>query len=72
VTDAAPTVSLAETDHPALDALPAWSPNGKQLVFVSDRIGRGQRLLHVMNVDGTGIRPLTRGAYDMSPDWFRG
>jgi Tol biopolymer transport system component len=60
------------TNHPALDALPSWSPDSKLLVFVSERIGKGQRRLFVARPDGTGVRTLTRGAFDMSPDWARG
>jgi Tol biopolymer transport system component len=60
------------TNHPALDALPAWSQNSKQIVFVSDRVGKGQRRLFVANASGTGVRMLSGGALDMSPDWARG
>jgi TolB protein len=60
------------TNHPALDAIPSWSQNGRRIVFVSDRIGKGQRRLYVMNADGSGVTMLTRGAFDMSPDWARG
>lgn len=61
------------TDHPALDAIPSWSPDSKQIVFVSDRVGKGQRRLFVTAADGTGAaKPVTKGAFDMSPDWARG
>jgi Tol biopolymer transport system component len=60
------------TDHPALDAIPSWSQESKRIVFVSDRIAKTQRRLFVMNANGTGVRMLTRGALDMSPDWARG
>ena len=60
------------TDHAALDALPSWSQDGKQVVFVSDRIGKGQRRLYVMNANGSKVKMLSRGAYDMNPDWYRG
>lgn len=60
------------TDNPALDALPSWSPNSQQIVFVSDRIQKGRRQLYVMNADGSHVRRLTHGGFDMSPDWFRG
>ena len=60
------------TNHAALDALPAWSQDGKTIVFVSDRIGKGQRRLYVMEANGNHVKKLTRGAYDMSPDWHRG
>jgi len=61
------------TDHPALDAIPSWAPDSRRLVFVSDRVGKGQRRLYVANADGTGTaRLVTKGAFDMSPDWARG
>ena len=61
------------TDHPALDAIPSWSPDSRRLVFVSDRVGKGQRRLFVADADGTGVdQQVTRGAFDMSPDGARG
>jgi Tol biopolymer transport system component len=60
------------TNHLALDALPTWSQDSKRIVFVSDRIRKGQRRLFVVNANGTGLRMLTRGTFDMSPDWARG
>lgn len=60
---------------------PAWSPNGKRLVFVgkfmtSKTNGSGCecRRLYVINADGTGMHPITRpglrpgGRPDWSPD----
>jgi Tol biopolymer transport system component len=60
------------TDHAALDALPTWSQDSRRIVFVSDRRGKDRRRLFVMNADGTDVRMVTRGSYDMSPDWARG
>jgi TolB protein len=60
------------TDHPAIDAIPAWSPDGKRIVFVSERIAKGQRRLFSVTLAGGGTKQVTRGAYDMSPDWHRG
>ena len=60
------------TNHPALDAIPSWSQDSRRIAFVSDRIGKNQRRLFVVKPDGTGVRMLTRGAFDMSPDWARG
>jgi Tol biopolymer transport system component len=60
------------TNHPALDALPSWSQDSKRIVFVSDRVRKGQRRLFVANANGTSLRMLSRGAYDMSPDWAWG
>ena len=60
------------TDHPAIDAIPAWSQDGTRIVFVSERIAKGQRRLFSVSANGGAARQLTRGAYDMSPDWYRG
>lgn len=47
------------TSHPANETRAAFSPDGAQIVFESDRDG-GRNLL-VMNSDGTGLRQLTYG-----------
>lgn len=50
------------------DQFPAWSPDGKQLVF--NRADASD--LFIVNVDGTGLRQLTTdgGAFmDLEPDW---
>ena len=45
------------TDHPAIDAIPAWSQDGSRIVFVSERIAKGQRRLSVLaNVRRRGHR----------------
>jgi Tol biopolymer transport system component len=52
------------------NAFPAWSPDGKRIVFVSDRDGNLE--LYVMNADGSGQTRLTRNpAVDGSPAWSR-
>lgn len=43
---------------------PAFSPDGKRLVFA--RLGSG---IYRMNVDGTGVRRLTSGGRDIYPVW---
>ncbi len=47
---------------------PAWSPDGQRIAFV--RRGGKQWDLYVINVDGTGLRRLTRSAIDEGlPAW---
>ena len=33
---------------------------------------KGTRRLYLMNADGSHVRALTHGSFDMSPDWYRG
>jgi Tol biopolymer transport system component len=54
---------------------PAWSPNGTQISFGSDREGNGKLNIFVMNADGGGARQLTHfqapdesGDTNWSPD----
>jgi TolB protein len=48
--------------------LPVFSPNGKQIAFMSGRDGNPE--VYVMNVDGSNVRRLTNHpAEDGSPTW---
>ncbi|MDX2160147.1 MAG: hypothetical protein SF162_02370 [bacterium] len=49
--------SVRLTENTALDVNPAWSPDGTQLAFWSDRDG-GQMRIFVMRADGSGARPV--------------
>ena len=51
------------TRNPAPDYFAGWSPDGRQLVFTSDRGGED---LYVIRADGTAERRLTD---DPRPDW---
>jgi len=47
------------TDNVARDLDPAWSPNGAQIVFDSDRVVAQTKQVYVMNADGSDPRALT-------------
>ena len=70
------------THDPASDRYPAWSPDGSQVVFSSERLTSAQELrakrdgyavahLYVMRADGPHLRRLTLGARvdDFTPAW---
>ena len=62
------------TTDPARDSNPAYSPNGKKIVFRSERSGNSD--IWVMNADGSRARRLTddpsfEGHPDYSPDGKR-
>jgi TolB protein len=45
------------TDHPDNDRLPTWSPDGRQVAFISDRDGNYN--LYIMDGDGQNLRQVT-------------
>ena len=57
------------TSGTPFDGQPRFSPDGKSIVFVSDRTGSEN--LYVIDPDGRNLRALTRGANQsfISPDW---
>ena len=53
------------------DKHPTWSPDGKQIVFWSNRI-TGRRQLWIMNADGSNQRVLMSSPYnDWDPIWVK-
>jgi TolB protein len=54
------------TNEPGRDYEPATSPDGKRVLFASQRAGGESAHLHVMNLDGSDVRQLTFG--DVAPD----
>lgn len=59
------------TRNRASDYGPVSSPDGRRIAFVSDRDGDDD--VYVVNLDGSGLRKLTRdaraGSYDSAPAW---
>jgi len=58
------------TNNRSVDISPAWSPDGRQIAFVSDRAGSPQIYVMDKDGDGSGARRLTfNGGYNTSPAW---
>jgi TolB protein len=58
------------TRHAGANFWPAWSPDGKRIVFGSDRKHTDLMDIYVMNANGSGQKRLTKGTVDNeSPDW---
>ncbi len=56
----------------SFEAQPKFSPDGKQILFTSDR--NGGENLYACNPDGSGVKPMTKGRGDyiamlVSPAW---
>ncbi len=57
------------SNHPASDRLPSWSPDGKQLLFCSDR-DHSEGEIYVMDIDGKNVRRLTTNTmFEETPVW---
>lgn len=57
------------SQHPAEDYDPAWSPNGRQILFSSDRDG-GVFDLYLMDADGKNVQKVFEdSAYRRNPNW---
>ena len=58
------------TTNPAGDAQPSWSPDGRKIVFATNRDGNSE--IYVMNADGSQpVRLTADGATDIFPCWSR-
>ena len=59
------------TVNPAVDFLPAWSPDSKKIAFVSNRTNRNKRITQIWVIDAVGKNPirLTDGLGDSYPVW---
>jgi TolB protein len=59
------------TNHPSRDTAAAWSPDGEDIIFSSDRDGASEQLhFFRMKTDGSGQKRLTgKPGYEMMPAW---
>ena len=58
------------TDNSFSDQNPTWSPDGRQIAFVSDRTDHWDFEIHVMDADGSNVRRLTTSpGDDWQPSW---
>src|SRR5207302_4849633 len=57
------------TDSPGYDAEGSYSSDGKQIVFCSNRSGKENLELYIMDADGSNVRQLTHtpGCYNGGP-----
>jgi len=57
------------TSGPSFDSQPRWSPDGKRIVFLSDRSGAEN--VWLCDPDGSHSKALTKGTNNLyaSPDW---
>jgi Tol biopolymer transport system component len=67
--DGSSQIKLTNSDWPASDISPAWSPDGQKIAFSSNRDGDYNQI-YVMNADGTGQTRISDGlSNDRTPDW---
>lgn len=59
-----------DTFIPEVNGHPSWSPDGRQIVFWSNR--SGHRQIWVMNIDGSNAHSLSTTGYDdWNPVWIK-
>ena len=62
------TTSTRLTNDPGVDRAPAWSRDGRQIVFVSNRDNPGFDVYR-MNADGSGLERLTARGANRDPEY---
>lgn len=50
-----------------MDTLPNYSPDGKKILYMSDRLSPGSFDIFVMNADGSGKKRIIKGGF--APNW---
>lgn len=51
------------------DDTPAWSPDGRRIVFMRTKNAYRSFRIYVMRANGRGVRALTSGRFDQRPAW---
>jgi TolB protein len=69
VIDVVTGVSSALTNGEGTNESPAYSPNGRHIVFTSTRSGKTQ--VFTMARDGKDVRQITRTGNNEKPDWSK-
>ncbi len=61
------------SNDPGQDSQPAWSPDGSQIAFTSNRENGSQdgQFIYVMNADGSSVRQFTQEDNSSWPYWSR-
>ena len=60
--------SDTDVKQPSQENYATWSPDGKSIVFQSDK--SGIQKIYTINIDGTGLREITQGlSRDFYPHW---
>ena len=67
--DLATGTSTALTNGEGTNESPAYSPNGRHIVFTSTRSGKVQ--VFTMARDGRNVKQITRTGNNEKPDWSR-
>ncbi len=65
--DGTQPINLTQQQAPVVDQHPAWSPDGRQIAFISNRRNFGD--LFVMNADGSNVQNLTADAQPLIVGW---